>query len=65
MPLPEGAAVKGVVGADQVKSLDWQARKASRIGAVPEGVVTEVMLRLRTLLDKDSLCLQFAAAGGR
>jgi mRNA interferase MazF len=26
VPLPEGLALAGVVGVDQVKSLDWQAR---------------------------------------
>lgn len=50
VPLPEGLPVTGVVGADQVKSLDWQARKASRISAVPEEVVVEVVRRLQTLL---------------
>ncbi len=50
VPLPEGLPVAGVVGADQVKNLDWRARKASRIGAVPEEVVTEVVRRLQTLL---------------
>ena len=53
VPLPEGLPVMGVVGADQVKSLDWQARKASRIGVVPEEVVEEVVRRLQTLLDED------------
>ena len=50
VPLPEGLAVAGVVGADQVKSLDWRARKAARIGAVPDEVVAEVVRRLKTLL---------------
>src|SRR5438445_1650000 len=51
VPLPAGLPIEGVVGADQVKSLDWRARKAARIGAVPEEVVTQVVSRLRTLLD--------------
>jgi mRNA interferase MazF len=50
VPLPEGLPVTGVVGSDQVKSLNWRARKASRIGAVPEEVVAEVVRRLQTLL---------------
>jgi mRNA interferase MazF len=50
VPLPEGLAVTGVVGADQVKSLDWQVRKASRIDTVPGEVVAEVVRRLQTLL---------------
>ena len=48
VPIPAGSSVTGVVGADQVKSLDWRARKASRIGAVPEEVVAEVVRRLKT-----------------
>jgi len=50
VPLPAGSPVSGVVGADQVKSLDWRARKAARIGAVSEEVVAQVLQRLQTLL---------------
>jgi mRNA interferase MazF len=48
--LPAGSPVVGVVGADQVKSLDWRARKVARIGAVSDEVVVQVLLRLQTLL---------------
>src|SRR5262245_8323274 len=50
VPLPDDTPVTGVVGADQVKSLDWRARKATRIGAVPEKVVAQVLQRLQALL---------------
>jgi mRNA interferase MazF len=50
VPLPAGSPVTGVGGADQVKSLDWRARKAARIGAVPGEVVDQVLQRLRALL---------------
>ena len=50
VPLPAGMPVAGVVGADQVKSLDWRARKATRIGAISEEVVAAVQQRLLTLL---------------
>lgn len=50
VPLPAGLPVAGVVGADQVKSLDWRARQAARIVSVPAEVVTEVVRRLQTLL---------------
>jgi mRNA interferase MazF len=50
VPLPPGLSITGVIGADQVKSLDWRARKASRIVAVPEEVFAEVVRRLHTLL---------------
>jgi mRNA interferase MazF len=48
--VPKGLRVGGVVLADQIKSLDWQARKASRICAVPEDVLVAVMRRLQVLL---------------
>jgi mRNA interferase MazF len=35
---------------DQVKSLDWQARKVDFIGQVPDAVVKEVLAKLNTLL---------------
>jgi mRNA interferase MazF len=48
--IPDGCPVTGVVGADQVKSLDWRARQAARIGEVPEEVVAQVLQRLQALL---------------
>ncbi len=54
VPLPDGLAVSGVVGADQVKSLDWQARQATRIGTVSDEVVAEVVRRLQTLLVEEA-----------
>jgi mRNA interferase MazF len=50
VPIPSGSPVTGVVGADQVKSLDWRARKAALIGAVPQEVVAQVLHRLQALL---------------
>jgi mRNA interferase MazF len=52
VPLPAGLPVAGVVGADQVKSLDWRARKATRIAAVPKEIVAQVVTRLQTLLEE-------------
>jgi mRNA interferase MazF len=52
VPLPAGLPVTGVVGADQVKSLDWRARKATRIAAVPKEIVSQVVTRLQTLLEE-------------
>ena len=48
--IPDGSPVTGVVGADQIKSLDWRARQAALIGEVPEDVVTQVLQRLQVLL---------------
>ena len=51
VPLPDGAGVEGVVLSDQIKSLDWRARRATFICRVPDPVVAETLGRLRTLLD--------------
>jgi mRNA interferase MazF len=48
--LEPGLPVTGVVLADQVKSLDWRARKASWICSVPGEVVVQVLRRLNSLL---------------
>ena len=50
VPLPGDAGAVGVVLADQVKSLDWRAREAERIGRVPARVTEEVLGKLGTLL---------------
>lgn len=52
--LPEGFAVTGVVGADQVKCLDWRTRRASRIGSVSNDMVAQVIQRLNALLMTDA-----------
>jgi len=48
--IPEGMGVEGVVLADQVRSLDWRARRVEKICKVPEKVVLEVLGKLRALL---------------
>jgi len=48
--IPAGAAVGGVVLADQVKSLDWDARQAGFIAALPAPVVTRTLQLLKALL---------------
>ena len=48
--LPEGLAVAGVVLADQVKSLDWRARRAVKKGRVSAATIMEVQARIRALL---------------
>lgn len=48
--IPQGSAVTGVVLADQVKSLDWRARKVELICALPQATITEVLQKLGTLL---------------
>ncbi|HFC11981.1 MAG TPA: mRNA-degrading endonuclease, partial [Anaerolineae bacterium] len=48
--IPAGLAIKGVILADQVKSLDWRIRKIKFIGCVPKATVRQVQSKLRQLL---------------
>jgi mRNA interferase MazF len=48
--LPDSGEVAGVVLADQVRNLDWRARKATSGGTAPAGVVEEVLGKLGTLI---------------
>jgi mRNA interferase MazF len=48
--IPAGAPVSGVVLSDQVKSLDWRARRAELVSALPDAVVAEVIGKLSALL---------------
>ncbi|MDF1537239.1 MAG: type II toxin-antitoxin system PemK/MazF family toxin [bacterium] len=40
----------GVALADQVKSLDWRARKAKKAGAVDQAVFDDILAKIQTLL---------------
>jgi mRNA interferase MazF len=48
--IPSGLEVGGVVLSDQVKSLDWRARKATFICKLPHTATLEVLDKLETLL---------------
>jgi mRNA interferase MazF len=48
--IPNGLPISGAILSDQVKSLDWRARKAVYICTLPQATVTEVRLKLGTLL---------------
>ena len=48
--MPEGTAVAGVILADQVKSLDWRARRAKVVERVGPDVTAKTLALLRTLL---------------
>lgn len=48
--LPERARVTGVILADQVKSIDWRARRAKLAGRVSTDVMSRTLALLRTLL---------------
>ena len=49
--LPATGSVTGVVLADQVKSLDWRARRARFAGNAPSTVVEEVLAKLSVLIE--------------
>lgn len=48
--LGTGGKIKGVVLADQVKSLDWRARNAEFVERLPESVFALVLGKLSTLI---------------
>jgi len=48
--LPEGLPIAGVVLSDQVRTLDWRARRAEVAAAAPPDVVAETLGKLGTLL---------------
>jgi mRNA interferase MazF len=50
VPLPKGLKVGGVVLSDAIKNLDWRARNARFIDAVPRAVLVAVRERLQLLL---------------
>jgi len=51
VPVPGSAKIKGVILADQIKSLDWKVRKAARIGKVSKAVLEEVMGKITAILE--------------
>jgi mRNA interferase MazF len=48
--IPTGLKVGGVVLSDQVKSLDWRARRVEYICELPRSTTGEVLEKLGTLL---------------
>lgn len=56
--IPEGLAVSGVVLADQVKSIDWQARGAEFACQMPLEVIVQVVAVLTNLLPLPPLPLR-------
>lgn len=49
--LPQGLGVEGAVLSDQLKSLDWRARKAKRIARLPSEVMDEAVGKILALVD--------------
>jgi mRNA interferase MazF len=51
--LPPGLEARGAILCDQIKSLDWRARCALRLGSVPDAVMQEVTARILALVDPE------------
>ncbi len=41
--IPDGETISGVVMVEQVKSIDFRAREAKRIGVAPQAVIEETL----------------------
>jgi len=52
--LPEGLEVSGVILTDQIKSLDWKARKSEFASSAGESVVNEVVSLVLPLIDTEA-----------
>jgi mRNA interferase MazF len=50
MSIPEGTGVIGVIMTDQLRSLDFRARKASVIGACPDRLFQDVLRRIKPII---------------
>jgi mRNA interferase MazF len=48
--LPAGLAVEGVILTDQVKSLDWRARRIQIQGKAPNQIVNDCLDKIHTFL---------------
>jgi len=48
--IPEKPEVSGAILSDQIKSLDWRARKAKRIVSLPKDTLEEVLAKIQTIL---------------
>ena len=52
--IPAGLAVGGVVLSDQLKSLDWSARKVEFIASLPTRILLEILRKASLLVAPDS-----------
>jgi mRNA interferase MazF len=51
--LPPGLKAQGAILSDQIKSLDWRARKAKLLCRVPREVLDETLARVLALIDPE------------
>ena len=49
--LPDGLKVSGAILADQLKSLDWRARKVTRLCAVSPDIIDQTTARILPLVE--------------
>jgi len=54
VPLPIGLPISGVILSDQIKSLDWKARKAELAGITPDSVCEDVIGLVLSLIRDES-----------
>jgi mRNA interferase MazF len=50
VPLVHGMKTQGAVLADQIKTLDWKARKVRFVEKAPQDLIEEVQAKLETLI---------------
>ncbi|MFD1176443.1 type II toxin-antitoxin system PemK/MazF family toxin [Paenibacillus puldeungensis] len=50
VPLPDGLVFGGVILTDQIKNLDWRARRIDIAGKAPDEVVEECLDKIHTFL---------------
>ena len=51
--LPDDLPISGVILSDQIKSLDWHTRKAEYICQISKEILSELIGKIRTLIDFD------------
>lgn len=51
--LPQSCKIKGAVLSDQIKSLDWFARKFKFVTKAPSEILNEVIDKMQTLISDD------------
>ena len=47
--IPTGQPITGVILSDQLKSLDWRARKAEHVCPLPSDTLLDALAKIRTL----------------
>lgn len=52
--LPDDHGITGVILSDQIKSMDWRGRGATKAGTAPAAVVLEVQAKVRLLIGAGS-----------